>query len=87
VHGARENNLKDVSFAIPKRRLTVLAGVSGSGRRRCGRRPAPWRSAARRRTTCATSTSTSTSRSGCELLVPPLNPALGGGDRYENNDM
>jgi len=32
VQGARENNLKDVSVAIPKRRLTVFAGVSGSGK-------------------------------------------------------
>ena len=31
VHGARENNLKDVSIEIPKRRLTVFTGVSGSG--------------------------------------------------------
>ena len=30
VQGARENNLKDVSGAIPKRRLTVFTGVSGS---------------------------------------------------------
>jgi len=32
VHGARENNLKDVSVEIPKRRLTVFTGVSGSGK-------------------------------------------------------
>ncbi|NTW97473.1 MAG: excinuclease ABC subunit UvrA, partial [Oscillochloris sp.] len=32
VQGARENNLKDVSVAIPKRRLTVFTGVSGSGK-------------------------------------------------------
>ncbi|GAA2513911.1 excinuclease ABC subunit UvrA [Streptomyces levis] len=32
VHGARENNLKDVSIEIPKRRLTVFTGVSGSGK-------------------------------------------------------
>ncbi|MFD8539395.1 ATP-binding cassette domain-containing protein [Streptomyces rubrogriseus] len=32
VHGARENNLKDVSIDIPKRRLTVFTGVSGSGK-------------------------------------------------------
>jgi excinuclease UvrABC ATPase subunit len=32
VHGARENNLQDVSVAIPKRRLTVFTGVSGSGK-------------------------------------------------------
>ncbi|MET9503366.1 excinuclease ABC subunit UvrA [Streptomyces sp. NPDC006622] len=32
VQGARVNNLKDVSVEIPKRRLTVLTGVSGSGK-------------------------------------------------------
>ena len=32
VHGARENNLKNVSVEIPKRRLTVFTGVSGSGK-------------------------------------------------------
>ncbi|MFG2824076.1 ATP-binding cassette domain-containing protein [Kitasatospora sp. NPDC048365] len=32
VIGARENNLKDVSVEIPKRRLTVFTGVSGSGK-------------------------------------------------------
>jgi excinuclease UvrABC ATPase subunit len=32
VHGARVNNLKDVSVKIPKRRLTVFTGVSGSGK-------------------------------------------------------
>ncbi|MFJ8850923.1 ATP-binding cassette domain-containing protein [Streptomyces sp. NPDC102437] len=32
VHGARVNNLKDVSIEIPKRRLTVFSGVSGSGK-------------------------------------------------------
>ncbi|SKA38720.1 excinuclease ABC, A subunit [Marinactinospora thermotolerans DSM 45154] len=32
VHGARGNNLKDVSVEIPKRRLTVFTGVSGSGK-------------------------------------------------------
>ncbi|WNF00719.1 excinuclease ABC subunit UvrA [Streptomyces luomodiensis] len=32
VHGARENNLKDVTVEIPKRRLTVFTGVSGSGK-------------------------------------------------------
>jgi hypothetical protein len=32
VHGARANNLKDVSVEIPKRRLTVFTGVSGSGK-------------------------------------------------------
>src|SRR5688572_8102292 len=30
VHGARENNLKDLSVEMPKRRLTVFTGVSGS---------------------------------------------------------
>ena len=30
--GARVNNLKDVSVEIPKRRLTVFTGVSGSGK-------------------------------------------------------
>ncbi|WP_345981237.1 excinuclease ABC subunit UvrA [Streptomyces sp. DSS69] len=32
VHGARENNLRDVDIEIPKRRLTVFTGVSGSGK-------------------------------------------------------
>ena len=32
VQGARENNLKDISIKIPKRRLTVFTGVSGSGK-------------------------------------------------------
>jgi excinuclease UvrABC ATPase subunit len=32
VQGARENNLKDVSLQLPKRRLTVFTGVSGSGK-------------------------------------------------------
>src|SRR5919106_1229758 len=32
VHGARENNLQDVSIEIPKRRLTTFTGVSGSGK-------------------------------------------------------
>ncbi|WP_161881877.1 ATP-binding cassette domain-containing protein [Deinococcus alpinitundrae] len=32
VHGARENNLKDVSLNIPKGQLTVFTGVSGSGK-------------------------------------------------------
>ncbi len=32
VHGARENNLRDISIEIPKRRLTVFTGVSGSGK-------------------------------------------------------
>ena len=32
MQGARENNLKDVSVEIPKRRLTVFTGISGSGK-------------------------------------------------------
>src|SRR3954462_13399498 len=32
VKGARENNLKNISLDIPKRRLTVFTGVSGSGK-------------------------------------------------------
>src|SRR4051812_49547742 len=32
VHGARENNLKHISIELPKRRLTVFTGVSGSGK-------------------------------------------------------
>src|SRR5947208_12144009 len=32
VRGARENNLRDISLDIPKRRLTVFTGVSGSGK-------------------------------------------------------
>src|SRR4249920_292337 len=32
VHGARVNNLKDLDVEIPKRRLTVFTGVSGSGK-------------------------------------------------------
>ena len=32
VLGARVNNLKDLSVEIPKRRLTVFTGVSGSGK-------------------------------------------------------
>ena len=32
VEGARENNLKNISVEIPKRRLTVFTGVSGSGK-------------------------------------------------------
>ncbi|MCK1798212.1 excinuclease ABC subunit UvrA [Streptomyces sp. XM4193] len=32
VHGARENNLRDISVELPKRRLTAFTGVSGSGK-------------------------------------------------------
>ncbi|MBS1913731.1 MAG: excinuclease ABC subunit UvrA [Bacteroidetes bacterium] len=32
IRGARENNLKDVTLRIPKRRLTIFTGVSGSGK-------------------------------------------------------
>ncbi len=32
IHGARENNLKNVSLRIPKRKITVFTGVSGSGK-------------------------------------------------------
>ncbi len=32
IHGARENNLKDVSLEIPKHQITVFTGVSGSGK-------------------------------------------------------
>ena len=32
VHGARENNLRDIHVELPKRRLTVFTGVSGSGK-------------------------------------------------------
>ena len=32
IRGARENNLKNVSLEIPKRRITVFTGVSGSGK-------------------------------------------------------
>ena len=31
IHGARQNNLKNVSLEIPHDRLTVVTGVSGSG--------------------------------------------------------
>ena len=32
IRGARENNLKDVSLEIPKHKITVFTGVSGSGK-------------------------------------------------------
>jgi excinuclease UvrABC ATPase subunit len=32
IHGARENNLKDVSLRIPRRKITIFTGVSGSGK-------------------------------------------------------
>ena len=32
VRGARENNLRDISVELPKRRLTVFTGISGSGK-------------------------------------------------------
>lgn len=32
IRGARENNLKNVSLRIPKRRITIFTGVSGSGK-------------------------------------------------------
>lgn len=32
VRGARENNLKDVSLQLPKRKITIFTGVSGSGK-------------------------------------------------------
>lgn len=32
VYGARENNLKNISLNIPKQRVTVFTGVSGSGK-------------------------------------------------------
>jgi excinuclease UvrABC ATPase subunit len=32
IHGARETNLKDVTLRIPKRKLTIFTGVSGSGK-------------------------------------------------------
>src|SRR3954453_1539289 len=32
VHGARENNLKEISLNIPKQKITVFTGVSGSGK-------------------------------------------------------
>ena len=45
VHGARVNNLKNVNIEIPKRRLTVFTGVSGSARAHwCSARSPPNRS-------------------------------------------
>ena len=32
IRGARDNNLKDVSLNIPKRKITIFTGVSGSGK-------------------------------------------------------
>ena len=32
IRGARENNLKNVSLRIPKRKITIFTGVSGSGK-------------------------------------------------------
>jgi excinuclease UvrABC ATPase subunit len=32
LRGVRENNLKDVSLRIPKRQITIVTGVSGSGK-------------------------------------------------------
>ena len=32
IHGARENNLKNVSLRIPKRKISIFTGVSGSGK-------------------------------------------------------
>ena len=32
IRGARENNLKNVSLSIPKRKITIFTGVSGSGK-------------------------------------------------------
>src|SRR5258708_35035537 len=32
IRGARENNLKDVSLRLPKRKITIFSGVSGSGK-------------------------------------------------------
>src|ERR1039457_1517241 len=32
IRGARENNLKDVSLRVPKRKITIFTGVSGSGK-------------------------------------------------------
>ncbi len=41
VHGARVNNLKDISVELPKRRLTVFTGVSASGKSSCSTRSPP----------------------------------------------
>ena len=41
VVGARENNLRGISLEIPKRRLTVFTGVSGSGSPRWCSGPSP----------------------------------------------
>lgn len=32
VHGARQNNLKDVDLQIPKHQITVFVGLSGAGK-------------------------------------------------------
>src|SRR2546423_15465768 len=32
IRGARENNLKEVSLRLPKRKITIFTGVSGSGK-------------------------------------------------------
>ena len=32
IRGARENNLKNVSLRVPKRKITIFTGVSGSGK-------------------------------------------------------
>ena len=32
IRGGRENNLKDISLRIPKRKITIFTGVSGSGK-------------------------------------------------------
>src|SRR2546430_4930351 len=36
IRGARENNLKDVSLRLPKRKITIFTGVSGSGKSSMG---------------------------------------------------